>query len=88
MKECCLAQPRALILPPLLSIAPPYRILHARELFQPATSTFFVTQPSVKPKMLLEDQRFLHEDLERLEQAITDRVAEDPKNVSAALSTA
>jgi splicing factor 3A subunit 3 len=31
--------------------------------------------------MLLEDQRFLHEDLERLEQAITDRVAEDPKNV-------
>ena len=32
--------------------------------------------------MLLEDQRFLHEDLERLEQAITDRVAEDPRNVS------
>ena len=32
--------------------------------------------------MLLEDQRFLHEDLERLEQAITDRVAEDPKNAS------
>ncbi|ETI20147.1 hypothetical protein G647_08181 [Cladophialophora carrionii CBS 160.54] len=31
--------------------------------------------------MLLEDQRFLHEDLERLEQAITDRVAEDPKNI-------
>jgi hypothetical protein len=35
--------------------------------------------------MLLEDQRFLHEDLERLEQAITDRVAEDPRNVSATL---
>ncbi|KIW86968.1 uncharacterized protein Z519_12433 [Cladophialophora bantiana CBS 173.52] len=32
--------------------------------------------------MILEDQRFLHEDLERLEQAITDRVAEDPKNAS------
>ena len=32
--------------------------------------------------MLLEDQRFLHEDLERLEQAISDRVAEDPRHVS------
>ncbi|KIW14011.1 hypothetical protein PV08_06792 [Exophiala spinifera] len=31
--------------------------------------------------MLLEDQRFLHEDLERLEQAITERVAEDPRNI-------
>ena len=31
--------------------------------------------------MLIEDQRFLHEDLERLEQAIAERVAEDPKNV-------
>ena len=31
--------------------------------------------------MLLEDQRFLHEDLERLEQGISDRVAEDPKHV-------
>ena len=31
--------------------------------------------------MLLEDQRFLHEDLERLEQGISDRVAEDHKNV-------
>ena len=31
--------------------------------------------------MLIEDQRFLHEDLERLEQGITDRVAEDPRNV-------
>ena len=33
--------------------------------------------------MLIEDQRFLHEDLERLEQAISDRVAEEPRNVSA-----
>lgn len=32
--------------------------------------------------MLLEDQRFVHEDLERLEQAISDRLAEDPKYVS------
>jgi len=32
--------------------------------------------------MLIEDQRFLHEDLERLEQAISDRVAEAPRNVS------
>lgn len=32
--------------------------------------------------MVLEDQRFIHEDLERLEQAIADRVAEDPRNVS------
>ncbi|KIX05401.1 uncharacterized protein Z518_06273 [Rhinocladiella mackenziei CBS 650.93] len=31
--------------------------------------------------MLLEDQRFLHEDLERLEQGITDRVAEEPRNI-------
>lgn len=31
--------------------------------------------------MLVEDQRFLHEDLERLEQAISDRVLDDPKNV-------
>ncbi|KAJ6053062.1 uncharacterized protein N7446_009074 [Penicillium canescens] len=31
--------------------------------------------------MLLEDQRYLHEDLERLEQAIADRVAEEPRNV-------
>ena len=32
--------------------------------------------------MLFEDQRFLHEDLERIEQGISDRVAEDPKHVS------
>ena len=31
--------------------------------------------------MLIEDQRFLHEDLERLEQAIADRVVEDPRNI-------
>lgn len=31
--------------------------------------------------MLLEDQRFLHEDLERLEQGISDRVLEDPRHV-------
>lgn len=36
--------------------------------------------------MLLEDQRFIHEDLERLEQAIADRVAEEPRNVSVAPS--
>ena len=34
------------------------------------------------PLMLIEDQRFLHEDLERLEQGISDRIAEDPRNVS------
>ncbi|KAL8765501.1 MAG: hypothetical protein Q9194_006545 [Teloschistes cf. exilis] len=31
--------------------------------------------------MLLEDQRFLHEDLERLEQGISDRVLEDPRHI-------
>ena len=31
--------------------------------------------------MLTEDQRFIHEDLERLEQAISDRVAEEPRNI-------
>jgi len=31
--------------------------------------------------MLLEEQRFLHEDLERLEQGISDRIAEDPRHV-------
>ena len=34
-------------------------------------------------KMLLEDQRFLHEDLERLESAVSDRIAEDPRHVCA-----
>jgi len=32
--------------------------------------------------MILEEQRFLHEDLERLEQGIADRVAEEPRHVS------
>ena len=32
--------------------------------------------------MLLEDIRLIHEDLERLEQGISDRIAEDPKQVS------
>lgn len=36
--------------------------------------------------MLLEEQRFLHEDLERLEQGISDRVAEDPRHVNAPCS--
>ncbi|OJJ78870.1 SF3a splicing factor complex subunit PRP9 [Aspergillus glaucus CBS 516.65] len=31
--------------------------------------------------MVLEEQRFIHEDLERLEQAVADRVAEDPRNI-------
>lgn len=31
--------------------------------------------------MILEEQRFLHEDLERLEQGISDRVAEEPRLV-------
>lgn len=31
--------------------------------------------------MILEEQRFLHEDLERLEQGISDRVAEEPRHV-------
>ena len=34
--------------------------------------------------MLLEEQRYLHEDLERLEQAIAQRVSEEPKLVSKA----
>ncbi|KAJ5765175.1 splicing factor 3a subunit 3 [Penicillium odoratum] len=36
--------------------------------------------------MLLEDQRFIHEDLERLEQAIADRVADKPRNIREKLS--
>ncbi|KAI9662774.1 MAG: hypothetical protein M1829_006118 [Trizodia sp. TS-e1964] len=31
--------------------------------------------------MILEEQRFLHEDLERLEQAISDRVSDEPKQI-------
>lgn len=37
--------------------------------------------------MIIEDQRLAHEDLERLEQGISDRLAEDPRNVSLAKST-
>ena len=36
--------------------------------------------------MLLEDQRYIHEDLERLEQGIADRMGEEPKHVCLALS--
>lgn len=36
--------------------------------------------------MLLEDLRNIHEDLERLEQAVSDRILEDPKHVSRALN--
>lgn len=32
--------------------------------------------------MLLEDQRFIHEDLERLEQGISDRILIEPRTVS------
>lgn len=32
--------------------------------------------------MLLEEQRLIHEDLERLEEAIADRLLEDPTHVS------
>ena len=31
--------------------------------------------------MILEDQRYLHEDLERLEQGIADRISDEPKNI-------
>lgn len=37
--------------------------------------------------MIIEDQRFIHEDLERLEQGISDRVADEPRNVSPLSST-
>jgi len=37
--------------------------------------------------MVLEEQRLLHEDLERLEQAVADRILEDPKHVSISRST-
>ncbi|KAI9047161.1 hypothetical protein LZ554_008615 [Drepanopeziza brunnea f. sp. 'monogermtubi'] len=36
--------------------------------------------------MILEEQRFLHEDLERLEQGISDRVAEEPRHIRERLS--
>jgi splicing factor 3A subunit 3 len=34
--------------------------------------------------LVLEEQRYIHEDLERLEQGIADRIREDPKHVSSA----
>jgi hypothetical protein len=40
-------------------------------------------QALLRYKMLvLEEQRYIHEDLERLEQGIADRIREDPKHVS------
>lgn len=36
--------------------------------------------------MILEEQRFLSEDLERLESAISDRIGEEPKQAWAILS--
>jgi hypothetical protein len=36
--------------------------------------------------MIYEDLRYVHEDIERLEQAIADRVLEDPKHVSLTLT--
>jgi len=33
--------------------------------------------------MILEEQRYMHEDIERLEQAISDRILLEPKTVSA-----
>lgn len=32
--------------------------------------------------MVFEEERFIHEDLERLEQAVADRVTDEPRNVS------
>lgn len=31
--------------------------------------------------LVLEEQRYIHEDLERIEQAIADRLTDDPKQV-------
>ncbi len=31
--------------------------------------------------LVLEEQRYIHEDLERLEQGIADRIRDDPKHV-------
>ena len=36
----------------------------------------------VNSAMFHEDLRYIHEDVERLEQAIADRILEDPKQVS------
>jgi ABC-type phosphonate transport system ATPase subunit len=66
--------------------APPYiEVLQVVQLFELHNVVLLVLHELAIQHftMLLEDQRFLHEDLERLEQAITDRVAEDPRNVSA-----
>lgn len=41
-----------------------------------------LTPPGIDT-MVLEDQRFIQEDLERLEQAIADRIVEEPRNVRA-----
>jgi hypothetical protein len=38
-------------------------------------------------KMLVEDQRYVHEDLERLEQGIADRMGDEPKHVSFTCAT-
>jgi hypothetical protein len=38
-----------------------------------------------KSNMLLEEQRYIHEDLERLEQGIADRMSDEPKHVSSTL---
>jgi ABC-type phosphonate transport system ATPase subunit len=65
--------------------APPYiEVLQVVQLFELHNVVLLVLHELAIQHftMLLEDQRFLHEDLERLEQAITDRVAEDPRNVS------
>lgn len=32
--------------------------------------------------LVLEEQRYIHEDLERLEQGIADRIGDEPKHVS------
>lgn len=37
--------------------------------------------------LVLEEQRYIHEDLERLEQGIADRVHDEPKHASLSLST-
>lgn len=32
--------------------------------------------------LVLEEQRYIHEDLERLEQGVADRIRDEPKHVS------
>lgn len=36
--------------------------------------------------MILEEQRYIHEDLERLEQGIADRIGDEPKHASSRLT--